>query len=284
MLLLVNRDPLYHSQGNSPSHFTASNIAGAGNTDKTDGMLLSQDSGVVKDILHRLEMLEKGEAVGSGVKVRWGSRRGWRKKPTPPCCDFQEQVNETRTKKEPDSVLMKNEEQISRLQEQVRVLTLETEELRRTLQKREKEQHILIGAESRCKEVEIAMKREIADLKDKVASLEQMLRDSEEDRCLLTESVQKLAKMKEESKRYKAALNTCRKRIKSLEGTYGGLPEGETPSVEGLVDTVKDLCASLKVAHISKDVSQQRQKMMHFSLKDLLCQALTTVEQRLKDI
>ena len=123
------------------------------------------------------------------------------------CCDVQELDKvTTETTKGCDSLLKEKETLISSLQEQLRTLTLEAEELG-TLQKERKD----VGS---------AMKLEIADLEEK-------LNNSEKAHCLLTESEQKLAKTKEESMQYRAALNICRKRIKLLEGTSGGLPEPE---------------------------------------------------------
>ena len=230
----------------------------------------SYDRVVLNDILHRLERLERAKSDSDSTATTAGIDGGCSEKESsvcsPQCCDSQELDKVTKEMtKGCDSLLKKNETLIHalQLQEQVRTLTLEVEELR-TLQKGRND-------------VEHAMKQQIADLEEK-------LNDSEMARCLLTESEQKLAKTKEESILYRAALNTCRKRIKSLEGTSGGLPEEETPSVECLVATAKQLSASLKVAHISEEVSQQKQKMIYFSLKDFLCQAQATIEQKLRDI
>ena len=132
------------------------------------------------------------------------------------------------------------------------------------------------------------MDQERADLKDEVASMDRKVRELEEKGSLLAETEQKLAKEMEKSKRYKAALNTCRKMIKSLQGADANsdLPDDEHPFVEGLVIMVNELCASIncKVAHTSESVSQQRQKIMYFSLKDSLSQAQMAVEQKLKTI
>lgn len=257
-------------------------------------MLPSQDRVLLQDILHRLEVLEYrtktyGDAnAASGLKGRLvPGRECWKEEsqtPSPQCDDNQEQVSDTtKTVEERDSILMEKEMQISRLQEQVRKLTLERDEPR-TLGNREKEDSTLVRTEGPCKDEESAMKQEIADLRGTVGTLERKLQASDEIHCLWTESEQKLAKTREEWMRYKAALNTCRKRIKSLEGTSVGPLVEEPLSVKSLVATAKELCASLKEAQISKDVSRQRQKVMYFSLKDFLCQALTAVEERLKDI
>ena len=273
MPIRLERLYYFRLQGSSPSFYTAYNGIGADNADKNARVPHSYDRVVLQDILHRLEMLERAKSdrdstAATPVEVRPGIDGGCSEKESSirsaQCCDVQEldKVTKEMTKGR-DSLLKENETLIHSLQEQVRTLTLEVEELR-TLQKRRKG-------------VEHAMKPKIADLEEK-------LNDSEMAHCLWTESEQKLAKTKEESMLYRAALNACRKRIKSLEGTSGGLPEEEPPSVECLVATAKQLCASLKVAHISEDVSQQKQKMVYFSLKDFLCQAQATIEQKLRDI
>ena len=246
--------------------------------------------GVVKHILHRLETLEEGMAMrtkadstsGSELNTNDGSGRegqGEDAKPTPKSCDIPEHFKHTTiANEESDRLLQEKEELNAHLQEQVRTLTEEMEELKSTLQKRDLAH----------KEMERALMQERADLKDEVAQMRRKASDLEESCSLFTETEQKLAKEMEQSKLYKAALNTCRKRIKSLQGSSASdsvLPnDHELLSVEGLVIMANELCASVKDAHISEDVSQQRQKIMYFSLKDSLCQALLAVDQRLKTI
>ena len=243
--------------------------------------------GVVKHILQRLETLEemaistKADPT-SGSDTNDGSEReGQREdaKPTPKSCDMPELFNQTTiANEESDRLLQEKEELNAHLEEQVRTLTEKMEELKSTLQRRDLAH----------KELESALTQERADLKDELAQMRRKVSDLEESCSLLTETEQKLDKEMEQSKLYKAALNTCRKRIKLLQGSSASdsvLPDDhELLSVKGLVIMANELCASVKDAHISEDVSQQRQKIMYFSLKDSLCQALMAVEQRLKTI
>lgn len=219
--------------------------------------------------MHRLQTLEdKAKSEADSTAANGG----------------QKQINETDATKESDSMLLEKEMLITHFQEQVRMMTAEMDELKASLQMREMEHCTLMRVVRQNQDREIALNREIADLKDMVASLENGISELEEGSGC---TEQRLAKKEEELKWSKAALNTCRKRLKHLESSSVGdyiSPEEETPSVERLTVTVDELCASVKVAHISEDVSQQQKKIMYISLKDSLCQTLKAVEQRLKDI